>query len=72
MCDGTGYSGRIGIFEVMEMTDELHSLVTQKASAIVIDKKAAELGMTSMMHDGIAKAFQGITTISEVIRVAMG
>lgn len=70
MCDGAGYSGRIGIFEVMEMTDELHALVTQKATASVINKKATERGMTSVFHDGIEKVFQGITTLEEVIRVA--
>jgi len=67
ICTGTGYVGRIGVFEVMELTDEIHALITQKASAEVIAKKARESGMRPMIEDGINKALQGITTLKEVI-----
>ena len=68
VCGDTGYSGRIGIFEVMEVTEELRTLITQKASSDIIEKKAIELGMKTMTHDGMNKAIQGITTIEEIIR----
>lgn len=72
VCSHTGYSGRTGIFEVLEVTDEIRSLITQKAPADVIDQKAKELGMTPMAADGITKAFQGITTLEEVMRTTKG
>jgi type II secretory ATPase GspE/PulE/Tfp pilus assembly ATPase PilB-like protein len=68
MCGGTGYKGRTAIFEVMEVTDELRELITQKASADILAKKANELKMTTMLEDGISKVIQGTTTIEEVLR----
>ena len=67
-CGNTGYSGRIGIFEVMEIIEELRPLITSKASSDIIDKKAKELGMTSMLFDGLTKVSQGVTTLEEIIR----
>jgi len=72
ICSATGYSGRTGIFEVMEITQELRPLITGKASSDVIDQKARELGMTSMLYDGMTKVFQGGTTFEEVIRATKG
>jgi len=69
-CGNTGYSGRTGIFEVMEMSDEISALINQKAPAPTIEAKARELGMTTMLQDGIAKAFRGITTIDEVMKAS--
>ena len=68
-CAFTGYVGRTGIFEIMEITDQLRPLITQKTVYDIINNKARELGMVSMLEDGIAKVFQGITTLAEVIRV---
>jgi type IV pilus assembly protein PilB len=67
VCIGTGYLGRIGVFEVMELTDELRLLITQKASAGEIAKKAIEHGMKPMIKDGINKVLQGMTTFQEVM-----
>lgn len=67
-CNNTGYSGRTGIFEVMEINDRLRPLITQKASADLIDNKAKETGMKSMLYDGITKVFLGITALEEVVR----
>ena len=67
-CANTGYVGRTGIFEVMEITDELRSLISRKASAEDINKKAIELGMIPIIEDGAQKIFQGITTLDEVLR----
>jgi type II secretory ATPase GspE/PulE/Tfp pilus assembly ATPase PilB-like protein len=67
-CGNTGYSGRIGIFEVMEVSEALRPLIVGKEPSSVIDKKAKELGMTSMLEDGISKAFKGVTTLEEIMR----
>ena len=68
ICNYTGYSGRTGIFEVLEVTKEMRLLIVQRMSADVIDEEAKKLGMTSMMQDGMVKVFQGVTTIDEVVR----
>lgn len=68
ICNDTGYRGRTGIFEVMEIKEELRSLITQKASSDVIEKKARELGMNLMIQDGMIKVFRGITTLEEALR----
>jgi type II secretory ATPase GspE/PulE/Tfp pilus assembly ATPase PilB-like protein len=65
----TGYKGRLGIYEIMEMTEELKSLIMAKANASNIRDKAIEQGMTTMIEDGINKALAGVTTIEEVLRV---
>lgn len=67
ICIGTGYIGRVGIFEVMELNDETRLLITQKASAGIIAEKAIAGGMRPMIEDGVNKALQGITTFQEVI-----
>jgi type IV pilus assembly protein PilB len=66
-CNQTGYRGRIGIFEIFEINQEIRSLVVQKASSDVIEKTARKFGMNSMAADGLDKVFQGITTLEEVI-----
>jgi len=68
VCGETGYSGRTGIFELMEIGNELRALITEKATADVIARTAKGLGMTSMLHDGMNKVIGGITTLDEVIR----
>lgn len=69
VCSKTGYAGRTGIFEVMEVTESIRTLITGKSSAETIETEAKRLGMTSMIHDGISKVFRGITTLEEVVRV---
>lgn len=68
-CNGTGYKGRIGIFEVMEMTEGLKPLVLKRVSSDEIMDKSREEGMTTMLEDGLEKVLSGITTLDEVIRV---
>ena len=68
LCGNTGYRGRTGIFEVMEIGEELRSLIIEKTSSGVIQEKAQELQMTLMLVDGITKMSQGITTLEEVMR----
>lgn len=64
-----GYSGRAGLFEVMEVTEDIQQLITARASSTEIQKKAIEQGMITMRQDGYLKALQGITTLEEVNRV---
>ncbi len=70
VCDNTGYIGRIGIFEIMEMTDEIRKMILQRSSSDEITEQAYKDGMRSMMEDGLEKVLEGQTTLEEVIRVA--
>jgi type IV pilus assembly protein PilB len=67
-CNGTGYKGRVGLYEVMEVTDELRELIIIGASAIELRKKAIELGMITLRESGLYKIREGITTIEEVVK----
>ncbi len=69
-CNDTGFAGRMGIFEVLEVTVGIRELIMKRADAGVIAASAAEEGMTTMFEDGLRKAVEGITTIEEVLRVA--
>jgi type II secretory ATPase GspE/PulE/Tfp pilus assembly ATPase PilB-like protein len=69
-CDMTGYQGRIGVHEVMEMKDQLVPLILEKASAQAIEAKAKELGMINIVQDAIIKAATGKTTIEEALRLS--
>ncbi len=69
LCHGTGYQGRIGIFEVLEITEEIRRLIMQRANSEEIRQVAVAAGMTTMLHDGLQKTLQGITTLEEVLRV---
>ena len=64
------YLGRVGIFEVLPVTEQVSHLITQKASDAEIEKVALANGMLLMKQDGYLKALAGITTIEEVLRVA--
>jgi type IV pilus assembly protein PilB len=68
-CENSGYKGRIGIFEIMTLSEELNTLIIEKASSARIRKKCEELGMQTMKDDGIHKIINGLTTIDEVARV---
>ncbi len=67
-CNNTGYKGRVGLYEVMEITDELRELIIIGASAIELRKKAIELGMITLRQSGLYKLREGITTIEEVVK----
>lgn len=69
-CHGTGYLGRIGLFEVLEVTNTIRKLITEKKDSDLITKTAIDEGMTTMLHDGLNKVRDGTTTIEEVLRVA--
>ena len=67
-CSSTGYKGRIGLYEVMEMTDDVRELVLVGASAIELRRKAIEEGMVTLRQSGLKKIKDGVTTIEEVLR----
>jgi type IV pilus assembly protein PilB len=69
-CRNTGYSGRIGIHELLLLDDELRDMVTSDPSLPAIRRHARERGMVSLRHDGFRKVREGITTVEEVLHVA--
>ncbi len=68
-CQGTGYAGRVGIFEVFKVNEKIGSLVMQHSSADTIEREAMNQGMIKMIQDGYFKCLEGMTTIDEVQRV---
>ncbi len=68
VCNNTGFKGRVGLYEVMEITDELRELIIIGASAIELRKRAMELGMITLRQSGLHKLREGITTIEEVVK----
>jgi type IV pilus assembly protein PilB len=67
-CNGTGYKGRVGLYEVMEVTDEIRELILIGASALELRKRAIEDGMITLRESGLHKIRAGITTLEEVVR----
>jgi type II secretory ATPase GspE/PulE/Tfp pilus assembly ATPase PilB-like protein len=69
VCVKTGYRGRIGIYEIIEINDAIRELVVEKAPAMKIKEVAKKHGMITLRESAVRKAFAGDTTIEEVIRV---
>ena len=69
-CGGSGYIGRVGIFETLPITEKIGSLILQHADSGAIEKEAVAEGMITMKQDGYLKVLQGVTTIEEILRVA--
>jgi type IV pilus assembly protein PilB len=67
-CNNTGYKGRVALYEVMEVNDELKELILVGASALELKKKALELGMITLRKSGLIKVAAGMTTLEEVVR----
>ncbi len=67
-CNQRGYKGRVGLFEVMKITEDVRELILSGASAIELRRKALEEGMISLRHSGLQKIREGVTTIEEVVR----
>ncbi len=70
-CRMTGYRGRLGIYEVFNINDEVTHMINAELSTPQLRKKARELGMRTLREDGVRKVLAGITTASEVVRVTM-
>jgi general secretion pathway protein E len=68
-CGGTGYRGRNGVFEILEMTDDVRKLIGPQTDSHTIDTAAMDGGMTTMLTDAVVKCRAGVTTVPEVFRV---
>jgi type IV pilus assembly protein PilB len=69
-CGGTGFKGRVGIYELLEMTPEIEELVIARATSAELSQQARKQGMKLMFEDGFQKALSGLTTMEELMRVA--
>jgi type IV pilus assembly protein PilB len=67
-CNNTGYKGRVGLYEVLECTDEIRQMILEGASAMEIKKQAMEEGMLTLRRSGLQKIADGLTSIEEVVR----
>ena len=70
-CDGTGYKGRTGIFELLSMNKNLRSLLIKGATSVEFERTAKEAGMKTLRQDAIEKALTGITTLEEVVSTTL-
>lgn len=68
VCHGTGYSGRVGIFEILSVSPAIQKLINDKADSDAITNKAVAEGMATMLDDGLDKVQRGVTTIEEILR----
>ncbi len=67
-CNNTGYKGRKGIFELLDMSEPIRELINQRAPTVVLRQKAIEMGMVTLRADGLRTIFDGKTTIEEVLK----
>jgi type IV pilus assembly protein PilB len=68
VCNGSGYKGRKGIYELLDLSDPLRELITSKAPTLELKQKAIELGMVTLRDDGLRNIYDGETTIEEVLK----
>ncbi len=71
-CRQTGYKGRMGIFEIFEIDDEVRHMVNDRASTMVLRQRAREQGMRTLREDGVRKVLAGLTSAEEVISITLG
>ena len=70
-CNGTGYRGRIGIFEIMVFNDEIRDLIMNQASTTVLRAAGQRTGMRLLRDNGLAAIYDGVTTIDEIVKETM-
>ncbi len=70
-CNGTGFRGRVALYEVLPMSDEMREMVLVGASAMDIKRKAISLGMKTLRQSGLSKVREGVTTLEEIVRVTV-
>jgi len=68
VCNDTGYKGRKGIYELLDVTDPIRELINERRPSVVLKQKAVELGMTTLREDGLRSIYDGETTIEEVLK----
>ena len=71
-CRGTGYKGRLGIFEIFILDDEVRHMINKRSSTLNLRQRARELGMRTLREDGVRKVLAGLTTAEEVISITIG
>ncbi|MGI8821124.1 MAG: GspE/PulE family protein [Chthoniobacterales bacterium] len=71
-CRGTGYKGRMGIFEIFEIDDDVRHMINNKKSTLLLRQRARELGMRTLREDGVRKVLGGLTSAEEVISITLG
>jgi type IV pilus assembly protein PilB len=71
-CNGTGYKGRAGLYEVMALSPELRRMILRGASAAELQEQAVKEGMLTLRTDGIVKIKKGVTTLEEVVKETAG
>jgi general secretion pathway protein E/type IV pilus assembly protein PilB len=71
-CNGAGFRGRIGIFEVFEVNEEIQRMIYENARSTKLRETARAGGMRTMREDGLRKATAGLTTIEEVVSITVG
>ena len=67
-CNGTGYRGRVGIYELLDIREPIRQLINERAPSVVIRQKGIELGMSTLRQDGIRNILDGHTTLEEVLK----
>ncbi|MDZ4383766.1 MAG: type II secretion system protein GspE, partial [Thermodesulfovibrionia bacterium] len=72
ICSDTGYKGRIALYEVMPVKDEIKELILEGASAAEVKKAAVKVGMKTLRMSGLTKIKEEVTTLEEVMRVTFG
>lgn len=70
LCNHTGYFGRIGVFEIMEVNDKIRSLIADNASSEELEAAARESGMRTLRENGISYVLEGITSLDEVLKAS--
>jgi len=71
-CRQTGYRGRMGIFEIFVIDDDVRHMINNKRSTLLLRQKARELGMRTLREDGVRKVLGGMTSAEEVISITLG
>jgi type IV pilus assembly protein PilB len=69
-CSETGYKGRLAVYEVMELKEELKEFVLNGASALELKREAIRLGMKTLRQSALSKVVEGVTTLNEVLRIS--
>jgi type II secretion system protein E len=72
LCRQTGYQGRIGIFEIFEIDDEVRHMINNRSSTMLLRQRARELGMRTLREDGVRKILAGLTSAEEAISITIG
>jgi len=71
-CRKTGYKGRMGIFEIFVIDDEVRHMINKRSSTLLLRQRARELGMRNLREDGMRKILAGLTSAEQVISITIG